>query len=54
MLTVFSMGSFAQINRTLDTKVADVLAQMPTKNLEEKATCHGIGLSILLSLVVLG
>uniref|UniRef100_UPI00321749F6 DUF1080 domain-containing protein n=1 Tax=uncultured Draconibacterium sp. TaxID=1573823 RepID=UPI00321749F6 len=33
MLGVFSMGSFAQDNRTLDTKVADVLAQMPTKDL---------------------
>jgi HEAT repeat protein len=32
MLSVFSIGSFAQDNRTLDTKVADVLAQMPTKN----------------------
>lgn len=33
MLTVFSTGSFAQDNRTLDTKVADILAQMPTKDL---------------------
>ncbi len=33
LLTVFSIGSFAQDNRTLDTKVADILAQMPTKNL---------------------
>lgn len=33
ILSVFSIGSFAQDNRTLDTKVADVLAQMPTKNL---------------------
>ena len=33
MLTIFSLGSFAQDNRTLDTKIADVLAQMPTKDL---------------------
>jgi HEAT repeat protein len=33
LLTVFSAGSFAQDNRTLDTKVADILAQMPTKDL---------------------
>ena len=33
MLAIFSIGSFAQDNRTLDTKVADVLAQMPTKDL---------------------
>lgn len=33
LLTVFSFGSFAQDNRTLDTKVADILAQMPTKDL---------------------
>lgn len=33
LLSTFSMGSFAQDNRTLDTKVADILAQMPTKNL---------------------
>lgn len=32
MLSIFSIGSFAQDNRTLDTKVADILAQMPTKN----------------------
>jgi len=36
MLSVFSIGSFAQDNRTLDTKVADVLAQMPTKNLTHR------------------
>ena len=36
MLTVFSMGSFAQDNRTLDTKVADVLAQMPAKDLAHR------------------
>lgn len=33
LLTLFSIGSFAQDKRTLDTKVADILAQMPTKNL---------------------
>ncbi len=33
LLTVFSTGSFAQDNRTLETKVADILAQMPTKDL---------------------
>jgi HEAT repeat protein len=33
ILMVSTIGSFAQDNRTLDTKVADVLAQMPTKNL---------------------
>jgi HEAT repeat protein len=33
MLALFSLGSFAQDNRTTDTKVADVLAQMPTKDL---------------------
>lgn len=33
MLSVMSIGSYAQINRTLKTKVADVLAQMPAKNL---------------------
>lgn len=33
MLSTLSIGSFAQINRTLKTKIADVLAQMPTKNL---------------------
>lgn len=33
LLSAFSIGSFAQDNRTLDTKVADILAQMPTKNL---------------------
>lgn len=32
MLSVFSIGSFAQINHTLNTKVADVLAQMPAKD----------------------
>lgn len=32
VLTVFSLGSFAQDKRTLDTKVADVLAQMPCKD----------------------
>ncbi len=36
MLAVFSFGSFAQDNRTLDTKVADVLAQMPTKTLAHR------------------
>lgn len=33
LLTVFSIGTFAQDKRTLDTKVADILAQMPTKDL---------------------
>jgi HEAT repeat protein len=33
ILFVFSIGSFAQDNRTLDTKVADILAQMPTNDL---------------------
>jgi HEAT repeat protein len=33
LLTIFSTGSFAQDNRTLDTKIADILAQMPTKDL---------------------
>lgn len=33
LLIVFSTGSFAQDNRTLETKVADILAQMPTKDL---------------------
>ncbi len=36
VLSVFSIGSFAQDNRTLDTKVADVLAQMPTKDLAHR------------------
>ncbi|MCF6331812.1 MAG: DUF1080 domain-containing protein [Draconibacterium sp.] len=36
ILSVFSTGSFAQDNRTLDTKVADVLAQMPTKDLAHR------------------
>ncbi|MEN8118468.1 MAG: DUF1080 domain-containing protein [Bacteroidota bacterium] len=34
ILAILTTGSFAQDNRTLDTRVADVLAQMPTKNLE--------------------
>ena len=33
MLSVLSIGSFAQDNRTMDTKVADILAQMPTGDL---------------------
>lgn len=33
LLSIFSMGVSAQINRTTKTKVADVLAQMPAKNL---------------------
>jgi len=36
VLAILSTGSFAQDNRTLDTKVADVLAQMPTKNLAHR------------------
>ena len=36
LLSVFSTGSFAQDNRTLDTKVADILAQIPTKNLTHR------------------
>ncbi len=35
-LSIISIGSFAQDNRTLDTKVADVLAQMPTKDLAHR------------------
>ncbi len=33
LLTIFSSAGFAQDNRTLETKVADILAQMPTKDL---------------------
>ncbi len=33
VFALFATGSFAQENRTLDTKVADVLAQMPTNDL---------------------
>ncbi|MBK6284477.1 MAG: hypothetical protein IPF54_19255 [Draconibacterium sp.] len=33
LLTIFSSVTFAQDKRTLDTKVADILAQMPTKDL---------------------
>ncbi|HKK69112.1 MAG TPA: HEAT repeat domain-containing protein, partial [Bacteroidales bacterium] len=33
IFALFSAGSFAQDNRTLDTKVADILAQMPTNDL---------------------
>ena len=33
LLTVLFTGSFAQDRRTLDTKVADILAQMPAKDL---------------------
>ncbi|MCG6189075.1 family 16 glycoside hydrolase [Maribellus maritimus] len=33
LLTVAFLTSFAQDHRTLDTKVADILAQMPTKDL---------------------
>lgn len=36
LLIVFSIGSQAQDNRTLDTKVADILAQMPTKDLVQR------------------
>lgn len=36
MLIIISLGVFAQDNRTLDTKVADVLAQMPTKDLAHR------------------
>lgn len=36
LLSFFSIGSFAQDNRTLDTKVADFLAQMPTKDLAHR------------------
>ena len=36
MLLIFSIGNFAQDNRTLETKVADILAQMPTKNLTHR------------------
>ncbi len=34
LLSVLTVGSFAQDKRTLDTKVADALAQMPTNDLE--------------------
>ena len=33
---VFCIGSQAQDNRTLDTKVADILAQMPTKDITHR------------------
>jgi HEAT repeat protein len=33
LLALFTTGTFAQDRRTLDTKVADVLAQMPTSDL---------------------
>ena len=33
LLMMFATGIFAQDRRTLDTKVADILAQMPTENL---------------------
>ena len=36
LLVISGLGSFAQDNRTLDTKVADVLAQMPTKDLAHR------------------
>lgn len=36
VLAFLSTGSFAQDNRTSDTKVADVLAQMPTKDLAHR------------------
>ncbi|WP_319591473.1 family 16 glycoside hydrolase [uncultured Draconibacterium sp.] len=36
LLACMSMAGMAQDNRTLDTKVADVLAQMPTKNLTHR------------------
>jgi len=36
LLATLSMGSFAQDNRTLYTKVADILAQMPTKDLTHR------------------
>ena len=36
ILLLFSIGNFAQDNRTLETKVADILAQMPTKNLTHR------------------
>lgn len=36
VLATFSTVSFAQDNRTLNTKVADVLAQMPTKDLAQR------------------
>ena len=36
LLLILSIGNFAQDNRTLDTKVADILAQMPTKNLTHR------------------
>ena len=33
LLTILTTAIFAQDNRTIDTKVADILAQMPTKDL---------------------
>lgn len=36
ILTIFGIESIAQDNRTLDTKVADILAQMPAKNIEHR------------------
>ena len=36
LLTVLNIGVFAQDNRTPDTKVADILAQMPTKDLIQR------------------
>ncbi len=36
LLMMLTTGIFAQDKRTLDTKVADILAQMPTKNLAHR------------------
>lgn len=36
LLLMLTSGIFAQDRRTLDTKVADILAQMPTKNLAHR------------------
>lgn len=36
LLAFISIGSFAQDRRTLDTKIADALAQMPTNDLEQR------------------
>ncbi len=33
IFSLFTTGSFAQDNRTLDTRIADILAQMPTNDL---------------------
>ena len=48
ILGMFTIGSFAQDRRTIDTKVADALAQMPAGDLEHRdrimAELAGLGL----------